>query len=770
MLRYALTIFLSAFLLFQVQPMIAKFILPWFGGTASVWTTCMLFFQMALLLGYCYSHFITKRLRLKHQWILHAVLLVVALAFLPVQPSEIWKPDGSEDPTWQMLLLLAATIGFPFFLLSTTGPLIQAWQSKTHSQKSAYRLFAVSNFGSLLGLLGYPFFVEPYLKLGDQSLYWSIGFGVFAVMCLWSGWQLFSGSADDAQAGEAEENANQSVSGASVSSSEMLKPDQAGDFPRPSLLNCVAWTLLAFAASAMLLATTNQMCQEVASVPFLWVLPLGLYLVTFIICFENPRWYRRWFFFPLMFVSVFLAIGLLEEGISLPLPLQVAGYATVMFACCMTCHGELANAKPAEENLTLFYLMVSVGGALGGIFVVIVAPRIFSAYFEFQVSLILSIALSVIAMLMYPGANKARPVDQVDVWGARGVWFSRVCVWLAVPLAIAGIGATVNNMFQEGNELGEADVLFRTRNSYGTLHVRSYRNDDGNEYSRNLINGRIKHGAQLSYGLESAAVPIPSSYYSPTSGIGVAVDLLGDINGDGSLKFGVVGLGTGSMASWGIEGDSFKFYEINPACELVAREYFSYLSNTEAHERVEVVIGDARIQMENYFARHGSEEFDLLVIDAFSSDAIPMHLLTRECFQLYCDNLSDRGILAVHVSNRYLDLETVVFNLANEINRQAFLIETYEDSGIEKMIEDFDNGADESSWVLVVRDPELVMLIADGGKWTPWQSPMPTTVWTDDFGSLTDVMDWSDTSSFAADRWEEMLSFFWPGEEVEAIE
>ena len=754
MIRYALTIFLSAFLLFQVQPMIAKFILPWFGGTSSVWTTCMLFFQMALLLGYCYSHFVTKRLALKHQWILHAILLVAALAFLPVQPSDIWKPDGSEDPTWQMLLLLGATIGFPFFLLSTTGPLIQAWQSKTHSQKSAYRLFAVSNFGSLLGLLGYPFLVEPYLRLGDQSLYWSIGFAVFAVMCLWSGWQVFSSSVGESQSEDVAGGPSSDRGQAELNSSDR------NNHPRPSLANCVVWTLLAFAASAMLLATTNQMCQEVASVPFLWVLPLGLYLVTFIICFENPRWYHRGIFFPLMFGSVLLAIFLLKEGISIPLPLQVAGYASVMFACCMTCHGELAKCKPAEENLTLFYLMVSVGGALGGIFVVIVAPRIFSAYFEFQVSLILSVALSVMAMLIYPGVKKARSKRDDSTSGTWGVWFSRVCIWLSVPLAIAAIGATVNNIYEESDELGEADVLYRIRNSYGTLHVRSYLDDDGYESSRSLINGRIKHGAQFGYGWESIPVPIPSSYYCPSSGIGVAVNLLGELKKDGPLKFGVVGLGTGTMASWGIEGDTFKFYEINPACEDVAREYFSYLSNTEAKDGVEVVIGDARIQMEKYYAEHGSEEFDLLVIDAFSSDAIPMHLLTRESFKLYCDNISDKGILAIHVSNRYLDLGTIVFNLAKEAKHEAFLIETYEDSGIDQMEEDFDDGADESSWVLVVRDPILIKRLYNGANWTEWDEPMPPTVWTDDFGSLTDVMDWSDTSSFAADKWEELLAYF----------
>ena len=316
----------------------------------------MLFFQFALLLGYCYSHLVTKYLTNKQQWILHAALLGVALVFLPVQPSDSWKPIGTEDPTWRMLSLLAVSIGFPFFLLSTTGPLIQAWQSKTHSNKSAYRLFAVSNFGSLLGLLGYPFLVEPYLRLGDQSFCWSIGFVLFAILCLGSGWQLFGEASQETESLQDEKATNETAT---------ANQDQS---ERPAnLVNGILWTLLAFAASAMLLATTNQMCQEVASVPFLWVLPLALYLLTFIICFENSRWYRRGFFFPLLFVSALIAIGLMAGGASIPLPLQISGYALCMFACCISCHGELAHVKPAEKDLTLFYLMVSVGGALGGL-------------------------------------------------------------------------------------------------------------------------------------------------------------------------------------------------------------------------------------------------------------------------------------------------------------------------------------------------------------------------------------------------------------------
>jgi len=710
-----------------------------------------------LLLGYCYSHFVTKRLSSKQQWILHACLLGVALIFLPVQPSDVWKPAGTEDPTWRMLLLLGATIGFPFFLLSTTGPLIQAWQSKTHSDKSAYRLFAVSNFGSLLGLLGYPFLIEPYLRLGDQSLYWSIGFGVFGVLSLLSGWQLF-GAQQEAKP---------------TAATQTAKGDS--EAPAANWLNCIVWTLLAFSASAMLLATTNQMCQEVASVPFLWVLPLSLYLITFIICFENPRWYIRWFFFLLMFSSSFIAIGILHEGASLPLPLQVCGYALVMFACCMTCHGELAQAKPAESDLTLFYLMVSVGGALGGIFVVIIAPRIFDAYFEFHASLALSIGLSVVAFLGYrvrkSGKQKSvKKEDEPKTFFRRamaGIGREEIFAWFSIPLAIVAIAITVNVALDEQNDLNKSNVLYRTRNSYGTLHVVQYYDDD-EPTSRSLVNGRIKHGAQMA---DSKLAVSPTSYYSPMSGVGKSIWHLRRLQdtGNGSagkpgLHIGVVGLGTGTMAAWGDATDSFKFYEINPDVEKVAREFFTYLEDSKAN-KIEVVIGDARIQIEKRLEDEGSENFDLLVIDAFSSDAIPMHLLTRECFKLYCDNLSDTGILAVHVSNRYLDLGTIVYNLANELEYASFKIDNYKDEDDELAVVDFENGADESNWVLVTKNKELIQSFVDEDRYTFWDKEMASTVWTDDFGSLTDVMDFSNTTDFAFDKWDELVEYFFPEDE-----
>ncbi|MFK7768823.1 MAG: fused MFS/spermidine synthase [Mariniblastus sp.] len=725
MIRYASTIFLSAFLLFQVQPMIAKFILPWFGGTSSVWTTCMLFFQFALLLGYCYAHLVNRYLTHKQQWILHACLMAVALIFLPVQPSDSWKPAGTEDPTWRMLTLLAVSIGFPFFLLSTTGPLVQSWQSQTHPNKSAYRLFAMSNFGSLLGLLGYPFLVEPYLRLGNQSLYWSIGFILFALLCLGSGWQLF-------RAPEKSELPQRNPFAAPKNSNEKTRS--------ANLFNCVTWTLLAFAASAMLLATTNQMCQEVASVPFLWVLPLALYLLTFIICFENPRWYRRSFFFPLTFISSLIAIWLLSEGTSVPLPIQVSGYALVMFACCISCHGELAQAKPAEKDLTLFYLMISVGGALGGIFVVIVAPRLFNAYFEFHISLALCVGLSSLAFLCLHRAPET-----------AGKWH-HIFRWATLLIAIAVIGITTGKAIKEQNTLEASNVIFRTRNSYGTLYVQTYKNDEGGEKFRSLVNGRIKHGTQTT-SPEFANAPI--SYYSPATGVGAAFEYLRNPSTPeefaplSPLHFGVVGLGTGTMAAWGEPGDSIKFYEINPAVEVVARDFFSYLSDSKA-ENIEVIIGDARIQLERHQNEFGSEKFDLLAIDAFSSDAIPMHLLTRECFKLYCDNLSDRGILAIHISNRYLNLGIVVYNLSNELGYTPFLFSNDEDEDAE---------TDASNWVLVVKNKSLIEEIGMDARFVEWRQPIADTIWTDDFGSLTEVMSISNTKNFATEKLEQVLGF-----------
>jgi len=375
MLLYALTIFTSAFLLFLVQPIMAKQILPWFGGSAAVWTTCLVFFQFLLLAGYAYSDWTTRRLVPRRQVALHIVLLVVSLATLPIIPDAAWKPAGDEDPTWRILGLLTVTIGLPYFLLSTTGPLVQAWFARTFPAGTVYRLFALSNFGSLLALLAYPFAVEPWITTVHQSWGWSAGYVLFVALC----------------AGAAVLSARAGINARTETTSAL--PADAG--PPPALPDYLGWLLLSAMGSLMLLAVTNHITHDVASVPFLWILPLTLYLLTFILCFEGRGWYKRLYFIgPLLVVVCALAWALhAERGIAdikEAVPLNLVG----LFVMCMFFHGELAESKPAPAYLTRFYLMVSLGGALGGLAVGLVAVKVFDTYYEFGLGLVATLAIA----------------------------------------------------------------------------------------------------------------------------------------------------------------------------------------------------------------------------------------------------------------------------------------------------------------------------------------------------------------------------------------
>ncbi len=751
MFRYTVTIFLSAFLLFQVQPIIARFIVPWFGGTASVWNTCMLFFQIILLLGYCYSHLSIRFLKPKQQWMVHVVLLAISACFLPVKPAEMFKPDGSENATWAILFLLAVTIGLPFFMLSTTGPLIQAWQSRTHRSFPTYLLFALSNFGSLLALLGYPFLVEPYFRLGDQSTVWSVGYILFAGLCSYSGWQAFRTKPEEEQQPDTV-----------VDKAAQMVEAEAKANP-PGIGICLIWILLSLFPSAMLLATTNHMCQEVASVPFLWVLPLSLYLITFIVCFAVPYAYLRPIFLPLMLISLFLASVLIRAGVELPLPLQVAGYSTILLACCMSCHGEMAAIKPHTSHLTLFYLMVSIGGALGGVFVVIVAPLLFVGYYEFYIALIMCGAFSLLVFLVSYGYRAFFTNDsdsgknEAQISRARTI--RMVTLILAFPIAIPAFTLGVMSLrtaFVE-EELATDDpvrekILHRSRNSYGTLKVTSWWSADGEtEHSRYLYNGRIKHGNQY---VDSRWSRDPVSYYGPDSGVGVAVQHQRNIapENEKSLKIGVVGLGTGTIATWAESGDNVVFYEINPQVVEVAKRHFSYLDECPANQ--DVILGDARIQLERQLKDSGPQKFDVLAIDAFSSDAIPIHLLTTECFELYLKHLDKGGVLAIHISNRYLNLEPICYNLAEKFKWKSFLIENYDDD---------DNMVDAATWVLVTKNAKVEELLLDYDQstdWdtakTYWKEKMKDAIWTDDFATLTKIIDFGRSKEFLDEKIDEL--------------
>jgi len=688
--RYSIVVFLGAFLLFQVQPLIAKVILPWFGGTAAVWNTCMMFFQIVLLLGYLYSHGLRMLTKPRTSWIVHSVVLLLALLMIPVLPSENLKPENYTSLSGEIVRVLALSVGVPFFILATTGPLIQAWQSVSHggseseSSASPYRLYALSNIGSLLALISYPFLFEPNLRLQDQSWLWSGLFVLFVGSCIYSGMQVRSFDSWNAQASE----------------------EQAGD-TKVGVGRMILWLILAMIPSVMLLATTNLMCQEIASVPFLWILPLALYLISFIICFEKPRWYHRGFFLPLLLVGSTAGIAVAMLNVYASASLQVAMLSVCLFACGMTCHGELERLKPHTNRLTLFYLFVSLGGSLGGIFVVLVAPRIFTGFPEFQLALMGSLLVGI-----------AIPCF------ANSVSYSRK---IAVGFAGLLIGGLVLASFIGTLNRGQAEhVLLDGRNEYGIFSVEDY------EERRIFVSGKIDHGSQIFRPQPSLE---PHSYYADGSGFSICIETQRELAAAESppragIKVGVLGLGIGSMLSWTEPGDEFVFYEINPRVEEIAREWFTFLPTYE--DQCEVVIGDGRIMLEKETRRGVNREFDVLAVDAFSSDSIPIHLLTDECFDVYEKHLKEDGVLLFHISNRFIDLKPVLFAATKARGLSA--------SHVVHQTDAVDHTG--SDWVLVSNEKVAGL---DRIKSVRQEYVMPENAprWTDDFASLAPVINWS---------------------------
>jgi hypothetical protein len=609
-LPYALTIFLSAFLLFLVQPIIAKQILPWFGGSSGVWTTALVFFQTTLLAGYAYADW-TIRLGPRRQTVLHVSLLAVSLLSLPILASPAWKPQGGEEPTLRILLLLGATIGLPYFLLSTTTPLLQSWYWRRFRSAVPYRLFALSNFASLLALLGFPVLLEPWFDLAELGWTWSALYVVFVGVCAATGWASLR--AAEARAGEPVAVA----AAAAVSHA-----------PAPTLATQLTWLALAAMGSVMLLAVTNHLTQNIASVPFLWVLPLSLYLLTFILTFDHPRWYRRGIFVAALAV---LVPGMAWLIPSLDLKLAVGVFLAGLFVACMFCHGELARMKPDPRYLTRFYLMLSVGGALGAVLVAIVAPLAFDGYFEVNVALA---ALALLVLLRLTGW--ARIV---------GVALAAATGWFAV----------------QGAKEYTQDTRVMARDFYGVVRTRD--RQDPVPY-RSMMHGGIVHGGQL---LGEAFRNTPSDYFGPTSGYGRLFAALNAAQ-PRARKVGIIGLGAGVVASYGRPGDSFVFYEISPRVVDVANTEFTFLRDTPA--TTSVVLGDGRLSLE----REAPRRYDVLGIDAFAGDSIPMHLITREAMALYVRHLADDGVIVFQATNRYIDLLPVVKRLASEFGLDAVLV------------------------------------------------------------------------------------------------
>lgn len=767
---YALTIFIGAFLLFLVQPLIGKYILPWFGGSPGVWTTCLLFFQSVLLAGYAYAHYTSTRLRPRTQATVHLVLLALALVWLPIIPDVEWRPGPADEPTRRILLLLTATLGLPYLLLSATGPLLQRWFHLAHPDKSPYRLYSLSNAGSLLALLAYPFAIEPVLSRTTQAWVWSAALACFAVLCGVCAWQIrrlnpASPEASPAPAPMPPDN----LAGDAVAT--------ASDAERPTGSQRFFWLALPAVASVLLVATTSKLCTDVAVIPFLWVLPLAIYLLSFILCFDHPRWYSRGIFAAAFVLACANLAYLLTLGSHAPILRQVTGYSLALFIACMICHGEAYRLRPPPRYLTGFYLSLSLGGALGGLFVAVLAPVLFHDYHElaigfwvlaylvaalcllqrsrslalgFGAGTLLGVGLMPVFVMARPEAGSglagwasgywagfrgfygeyrfwAAGVLIVLMWSLRGALGREKTAWhprfAALPLALTALLGAVLFMQATG---GRENILDASRNFYGTLKVRSY--GEPGSISHNYI---LSHGV-TTHGLQFAKPPYENwvtSYYGAESGVGLAIDLTEPTSGGRSL--GLVGLGTGTLSAFGMPGDKLRIYEINPAVLTLARERFTFLSHSAAD--VKIVMGDARLSMENELAHDARQNFDVLALDAFSSDAIPVHLLTVEAFQLYLDHLKPDGIIAVHISNRYLDLRPAVEGLAQHFRLHLATI-SHDPKDEEWWLY-------RSTWCLLTRDPrrlepEAIKRAMD----EPSDATAKTVLWTDDHASLLPVL------------------------------
>lgn len=766
----AATVLVSAFLLFQVQPMVSKMILPWFGGSPSVWTMCMLFFQAVLLAGYSYAHALERVPRTRVAGLVHLGLLasaVVILLLLPILPAPAWKPPDSARPQLRILTLLAAHVGLPYFLLSASAPLVQAWYSRAFHGRVPYRFYALSNLGSLSALLSYPFLIEPAFDLRSQSTLWSCGFLAFAlltgglalIMALWN-----LPAAHRVEAGSA----------------VPARPTPVRHF--------LLWLLLPAFSTMSLLAITNQICQDVAVVPFLWIAPLSLYLITYIICFDAERWYRRVVTSVLTLAVTFVIAALLVPdhfepvlrrfGLPAELPdvmdnlaLESSVYLAALFLICMLCHGELVRIKPGSQHLTLFYLLIAAGGVLGGLFVALACPRLFTALIEVNICLIGGALLAACILLQaWWGrerrwaswwyalaslpltigrdltlsvfrrrdlhsalARQQQVVRKLHLIQRRRKWRTLWSLVLPLPfLAALLLVIAIPRYVDYSNQ------LVARRNFYGVLSVKEYGGLESGDLRRNLYNGRILHGVQL---MTPDRRRMPTTYYVPSSGVGLA---LVNLAVSGPLRVAAVGLGTGTIAAYGQQGDYYCFYEINPEVEAIARQFFTYLTDCPA--TVEVKLGDARLSMEQEAL---SQDYDVIALDAFSGDAIPAHLLTVEAFAVYLRHLKPTGVIAVHTSNRHLDLQPIVALIARCYRMQAVGVNVVDAEGV---------GDSASEWLLLTRNQEFLQTPAVvDGSWSLDPPDPAIHVWTDQYSNLFQILTarekWRNTWATWRQKW-----------------
>ncbi len=754
MFPFLAAVFLGAFLLFLVQPLMGRFVLPWQGGAPAVWTACLLFFQTALLLGYLYAHLLGRRLSLSRQSAVHTALLLGALWWIPPLPTFAAGGDpGGDPPVLAVVVMLLQTIGPPFVLLAGSSPLLQRWFAHAQPGRSPYRLYALSNAGSLLALLAYPLLVEPWFTRQVQAIGWSLLYVGFVATCAWVSWKLVGPRPHVARG---------------TPSDELSTADAA---PAPTWRNHLAWMAWAGLATALLTATTNALTLDVAAVPFLWILPLAIYLGSLILAFDHPRWYRRSFFVFLLPFAMAASLDLRIFGSTLELEQLVVTHLLALGVAGMICHGELHRARPSARFLTGFYLCLAGGGALGTLGTAVVSPLVFDRDHDLPIlwtALTALVAAQLIRTRDLPRVRTwsggllfaliavpvLRPADETGLLSLVHTWveLARNTAGVLVPVLLllgiihlrppAGLVGDWNRRssigllalvgviawFVVGSSLQSPPGLVASRRGFfGEVTVIDYTAADPRSHSRYLAHGNTTHGIEL---LHPDWRDYPTSYYSAQSGIGRAFTRA---NQRAGRRIGVVGLGVGTIAAYGMAGDHLTFYEIDRHIIELATTHFHFLADSAA--AIDIRLGDGRrlIEAEAALGADAPPRYDMLVLDAFSSDSVPIHLLTREAFAAYLQRLGPHGVLVINVSNRLVDLRPVLegharhfgLHLAHLINRP-----------------DAENWWDFSSeWILLA--PQRAALdTATITEWTGIAAPaeLEGIDWTDEFASLWSVL------------------------------
>lgn len=758
---FILTVFLSATLLFSVQPMVAKTLLPVFGGSSSVWTTCMLFYQTVLLLGYLYAHFVMKHMSRKVQLSGHVAMLILALFIGYRFDTPVPPPNSDTIPVLWLILQLGLVSGMPFFMISSAGPLVQGWFARTGHPRAndPYFLYAASNAGSFIGLLAYPFLIEPALGLDTQRLYWLIGFGVFIALSI--------GAILMTKKGHTE---------------EPVTPPSDVIVPKDEQSGCVAlddvidwrrrfrWIFYAFVPSSMLLGVTSHISMDIASFPLLWVLPLAVYLLTMIVAFAvNAQKLIDAIRRPMVFAVIGATILVLATDAQTyaPLPALVAVQLLLLVVVGLMGHGMLASDRPSAKYLTEFYLVMSIGGALGGVFNGIVAPLVFDMTLEYQIVLLCAVGLlpwrkikeiadpkerkkalfvrtglpvvSLVYMLVM-GLFAYRLLDLfgVSLVNQSSILFGMIIFIPAIFIYLAwsdGLACMLVLAVPLGGSIVEQvtdpKVLYRDRTFYGIINIIDEffydPNIDDVMQIRSMMHGTTNHGVQY---IHEDFSQVALGYYHSQGPLGMGIDALRKMRPEG-IRLGIVGLGSGAITAHGTEGDFIRYFEIDPEVARLAEnpEYFTYLSDAECE--VGVKVGDGRLLLEQ--ERDEDEEpYDMVLIDAFSSDSIPVHLLTTEAVELYFNRNTEDGMVMIHISNRHLDLQPLVYELG-KTHKAFVMMRNHSTTEVPEHMRDY---LFPSVWVALTKDPETAQELLNAGFYQEMEPNFEVRMWTDQYSNI----------------------------------